>query len=75
MDGQEVLGVGVSSEHLGACHALLNHAIDGVAAGASDADDLDVGAQRFEDLLQLCVVSSGSGPAGRCWRFLDGATR
>ena len=39
----ERLRVGVDGDELDAAHARLDHAVDGVAAAAADADDLDLG--------------------------------
>ena len=40
---QQRLGVGVDRDELDPVDAGLDHAVDGVAAGAADADDLDPG--------------------------------
>jgi hypothetical protein len=73
MHGQEVLCVGVRGVHLGTRDTFLHHAVYGIASGTTNADNLDIGPQRFEDLLQLCVVSSRTLIAGRGWWFLGGA--
>ena len=43
---QQRLGIGVDGDEFDALQAFVDHAIDGIAAAAADADDFDAG-KRF----------------------------
>ena len=53
---QQVLGVGVAGDHVGAGEALFREAVDGVAATSPAADDLDVGLEGRQHRLELGVI-------------------
>jgi hypothetical protein len=61
MDGEQMLGVGVAGDHLGAGEPFLGEPVDRVAAASAAADDLDVRLQRREDRLELRVVPGRGG--------------
>ena len=80
---QQGLGVGVHRDELDALEADLDHAVDGVDATATDADNLDHGQvvvrgrHRAHLPVQLGSVPRGSGPTtiDARWRSRTGSSR
>jgi len=68
---EQRLGIGVHADELDAHHLGANHPVDGVAATAADADDLDecevlgVGAERHVGWPSECLMSPGKPDARR----------
>ena len=55
LDGQQVLGIGVDGAELRPLDAGLDAAVDGVAAAAAAADDLDADVELLCELLELAI--------------------